>query len=801
MIPAVRTRSRSTRVWLALAACGVAAAANYFGPPLLLRHSLVLGSTVYWVALGLLGPRLALLALLASFGSLWAMWGEPFSGGILFLEAFWVGLAWRKGRNPLVADVLFWLVLGGPLAWFVFAHLLELSRPSFELALILQPVNGFIALWFAYIINELLGVRRSDTLPARPQSFARVLAKRYMAFGTIPLLAAALLVAHTLKEETVQQSRSNLRQVALGTAEALRRFLDEHVAVVEHAALRKNSRDAMDPAQLVAELDELHRQHPRFISMLATDANGLVIAAAPGEARRAIAQQLLHVADRAYFQVPRETRQPYVSPVFRGRGFGQDLIVAVSAPCIAHDGEWLGVLEGSLTVATVRNILEEQAPSARWRALLTDSNHRVVEAHDLPEHTPYSRIGDRRLLKHITDARGEPRNLVVPRGDRRETVMTATVPVIGYDWAVTVQRPMTEVLRPVILAYLTTLAIGAITALGAWLLVRWSIRDLLAAWRRILQFSEGSPPAVLESLDESSVPLELAHLTKNLRALSSHAESERRQREQLLTRLETLVQERTRELEQALRLARSAEKAKDTFLATVSHELRTPLTSLVTGVRLLRLSGADATDVGSRTLETMERSSQVLMDVISDVLDFSKMQSGAMTLEPKPFAPAELLGELRTIIAPRLEAKGVRFSVRCDYDRTLRWNQDARRLRQVLLNLLGNAAKFTEQGEVRLTSWIDGDRLYFSVADSGPGVAEEQRASIFEPFVQLRSNHEPSIAGTGLGLSISQSLTRLMGGQISVESKPGRGARFTFWIRASGDAASAERTQPRATQP
>lgn len=783
MKPSVRTLSRPKRIGLALAACALAGAANYFAPPLLLRHSLVLGPTVYWVALGLLGPRLALGVLLTNFLSLWAIWGEPFSSGLLMLESFWVGLAWRRSKNPVLADLLFWLTLGSAGGWFVFAKLLNLSSPSFEIALLLQPINGLTTVWFAYIANELLAVRKGDTLPGLPQNLARILVKRYLAFGTIPLLAAALLVAQAFEQETVRQSRNNLRQTALSTAEGLQRFLDQSVAVVEHSALRKTGASAMQTDRLNAELHQLHLEYPRFISLLAADASGHIVAAAPDDARERAQQSPIYVGDREYYRVPRATGRPYVSPVFRGRGFGQDLIVAASAPCLSEDGEWLGVIEASLTVATMKDVLDRSVPRAHRHVVLTDANHHVIEAEGYAEFHPLGKVPNARLQRQIVQAAGEPQNIVMEIDGRRQTMLSVTVPVSGYGWNLTLQRPMSEVLRPVIAAHVTTLVVGALTAIAAWLFVSWSIRDLLSALQRILDFSRGRPPAVLEKVDESNLPQELAELVRNLRELSSRADSERRQREELLARLESLVQERTRELEHALVLARSAEKAKDAFLATVSHELRTPLTSLVTGVRLLQLSGAASSPVAARTLETMERSSRVLMDVISDVLDFSKIQSGAMTLEPRPFSPVALIDDLQSIFRPRLEGKGIKFVVCCDYPRERLWCHDERRLRQILLNLLGNAVKFTAQGQVAVGTWIAEDRLHFSVSDSGPGIPPEQRASIFEPFVQLRSNREPSIAGTGLGLSISKRLTELMGGQISIEDVPGQGACFTFYIR------------------
>jgi two-component system, sensor histidine kinase len=777
---------------VALLGAAVAVAANLLAPPLVLGHTLVLGSAAYWVVLALAGPNVAVPVLLAGFGMLVMRWGEPFSAGLILLEALVVGAAWRRRWNPFLADLAFWAVAGLPAAWFVFSRLLNLSQPSLGIATALQPLNGLISVWVAHVAIRLIVPRQPEYLgrPGRAGVLA-FLARRYIAFGTVPLAVAAQFVAFRSERNLEAQTRSELARAAAGTAEAVRVFLDESVAVIEHAALRKVAREDLAPWMLEAELAGLHAAHPRFITLLGADASGHVIAAAPETARRRAREAPFSVADRAYFRIPRETRRPYVSQVLRGRGFGSDLIVAVSAPLFDRQGDWLGVIEGSLAIQSISGILGDIGPADSWQVLVTDASGQVVQAIGLDGMRPLDRLGGTRLHEQVAAADGKVRRLVMSGGERRESVLSVSVPVSRYGWRVTLQRPISAFIWPVVETYLAILGIGALTALAAAAFVTLAGRDLTTALDRILAYSRGQPATVLEGLNRETLPREMDELITNLRSLSERAEGERRRREELLLGLEDQVAERTRELAGALDAAHAADRAKSAFVATVSHELRTPLTSIITAIRLLRHAPRRGEEATARTLETMERSSQVLLELISTVLDFSKIQAGAMGLDLRVFRPAELIAEVESIIRPRLDPARVRLELACDFPSTLPWRGDPQRIRQVLLNLLSNAVKFTPSGTVALQAWVAPEgHLCFTVADTGPGIPAESLERIFEPFVQLQPGRQPGNAGTGLGLFISRSLAQLMRGELAVRSEPGQGTCFTFWIPPAEERAS-----------
>jgi len=242
---------------------------------------------------------------------------------------------------------------------------------------------------------------------------------------------------------------------------------------------------------------------------------------------------------------------------------------------------------------------------------------------------------------------------------------------------------------------------------------------------------------------------------------------------------------RTRELEVTKAAAEAASLAKTQFLANMSHEIRTPMHGVL-GLAQLALASGTLRET-REYMETLSGTAEGLLYVINDILDFSKIEAGKMTLEHIPFSLPRLLDEVCKLIAPQAADK--RLELQCVVDESVQTvvMGDSARLRQVLVNLLGNAVKFTSQGSVRLeVSEIDHEcpnghvNLLFRVRDTGIGIPKEQQETIFEAFGQADSSVTRRFGGTGLGLSICSQLVQLMGGRISVESTPGAGSTFQF---------------------
>lgn len=238
---------------------------------------------------------------------------------------------------------------------------------------------------------------------------------------------------------------------------------------------------------------------------------------------------------------------------------------------------------------------------------------------------------------------------------------------------------------------------------------------------------------------------------------------------------EKVITEQTRAM---VELAENANRAKSRFLASMSHEIRTPIHA-ITGMGEL-LAESDLAPENRQYVDVINRAGEGLLALVNDILDLSKIEAGQFELDLRPMRLRDVIENAAAILSHRARDKELSLTWKVDDGVPEFILGDPARLRQVLLNLIGNAIKFTPSGEIRVEAASDGNRLRVSVADSGMGIPEVQREIIFEPFVQSDSGVQGSHGGTGLGLAICRQLMAMMEGRIHLESAMGRGSVFTI---------------------
>jgi signal transduction histidine kinase/CheY-like chemotaxis protein len=455
---------------------------------------------------------------------------------------------------------------------------------------------------------------------------------------------------------------------------------------------------------------------------------------------------------------------------------------------VAGPGRDPGVTVAEVNLRFIWDLVSEIKVGKSGRAYVVDRQGRLV-AH--PDLTPVLRRSDVAHLAQVRDALAgdetQAGQVAADLTDQSVLSVHAGVPSLG--WLVFVELPLSEAYAPIYASVMRSV----ILLLG---LLLCAILAALVLSRRmtipILALTRGA-----ERIGSGDLEQRLAIKTGDeLEALGEQFNRMAVQLRDSYATLEGKVIERTAELAQARdqawaehaeaeRAREAAEQANETksrFLAVVSHELRTPLNGLMGVVQLLDDGRLNA--VQRHHLKTAAASGETLLALIDAILEYARLDAGTETLEQRSFALGALIEAAVDLMRPQAEAKGLTLDVDVDASAATSVLGDPVRLNRILLNLLGNAIKFTAHGHIHLQATLDASMLRVAIEDTGIGIAPEMHEHIFEDFVQADDSIVRRFGGTGLGLAVSRRLARLMGGDLTVESTVGAGSTFHLTVPA-----------------
>jgi signal transduction histidine kinase/CheY-like chemotaxis protein len=788
--------------WPLFPAIILAGLLNYYSLSFFAGSELIFGNVIAVVVLFVYGVTPAVIISIVAGTVTYLTWGNLFSIPPFLLEILVLNWAIKSRRNPVYAGILYWVSIGWVLVGIEFFMLSDFGLLTKYAITIKYLINGLINVLVGYQISQFVTERYLSREFVRKQEISVLLTNQLFSIVTVVVIILSFFWLNAFEREELNDYEQRLQIKADHVSTELENQIIGHQKSLTLTALNNRS---VDPVEIQRLLQHLKDTYPSISTLIGVDKNGEIIASAPSivlpEGANASS---INVSDRPYFYEVKNSGKPFVSDVFRGRGFGTAPIIAISVPLI-HDQGFVGILEASLDLELLKTV-DKKEIGPKEGLLILDRSDRVIYASDNLRYEFLDDLSDLKLIQHLSMPdtyfiEDEIGNQLIVKSANSKFLGWRTISTIPLsDYHASTNRYMT-----------ITLSLLGIFIVLSFYLARWIVQVVTTPINTLSKALSDAQNAedlrVLELTRGAQELIEIANVEEKLNEFSTRSKqlvSELRQaninqdaaNEQLLDlneSLEQIVESKTKELNSALKIANDASDAKDEakqaaertaqgkseFLATMSHEIRTPMNGVLGMAELLNATTLTVTQ--KDYVETILNSGNLLLTIINDVLVYSKLEAGKVELEITPINLEHLLHEVLEVMSWSL-TKNIELVL--DYPPTMptMFMGDADRLSQVLFNLVDNAIKFTEQGSVSIQAGYVGGLLTLAVKDTGIGITQKQQEVLFESFNQADTSTTRKYGGTGLGLAICKKIINLMNGKIAIQSEYGKGTSFLITL-------------------
>ncbi|HEC83896.1 MAG: hybrid sensor histidine kinase/response regulator [Candidatus Parabeggiatoa sp. nov. 2] len=769
---------------------------NYYNVPLFFGVNFLFGSIAVLIVVHLYKTHWGTLAAAIVGSYTMILWGHPYAVIIFTLEAFFVGwwLRRQKQLNFVLLDSIYWVLIGMPLVWLFYSGVMGMGTIPVVLIMLKQAINGIFNALVASLL--LAGTPLYKWIARSPVnvtlSLQQTLLNLLVAFVFFPTLTLMVLESRKTLSDIKTNIQSHLQTISSNREAELLWWHQQQVHAL-HELAKIAARTEMTPSTVLQQSTEMtQRLRPDLYHLYIVDTKGNIITNAPIHG----AHQPSHFNNKNYSHQLCQSKQHNMSEMWIESDEGPSFHVELCVP-VYRDNRLLGHVSGHLSLDFIAELLKSSTQALDLQITLIDSQERVIMSTrpDLKTKQLFDprQSGEIRPVSGTTIYQWLPAENMPLMVRWRKSFYIKETQMADKDmpWRLLVESPISSHISNLQTAYIKSLAIMLLITVLAIIVATLISRQATASLSNLARVTTNLPNKLLERETiawPNSLITEINSLVDNFKLMAQTLEQKFKQ-----------VQVEA-DLRAAKEAAEEANRTKSEFLANMSHELRTPLNGILGFAQILkRDKSLNAEQLDG--IHTIEQSGQHLLVLINDILDMSKIEAGKMELHHHDFRFSNFLKGIVDLFQIQAKQKKIDFQSEINAYLPTAVHGDETRLRQVLVNMLGNAVKFTEKGFVNFrvgycehipnehspNPFQEGSRLNlsieriirFEIEDSGPGIEHEQLETIFQPFKQVGAQRYMT-EGTGLGLPLCQKFVQMMGGTLAVKSTVGKGSVFWF---------------------